>query len=111
MNTRAKIYQNMIETDKENVTAHYGLLSIAIEDKNLDEVETEHYQVLKHRKKKDPLKKDLFTELAEFYVDHDPGKHRIAKKDDLYIKAEKALSVMERLAESTSEAEIVTSEM
>ena len=87
------IYKKIIENDNKNLQAHYGLLSIYVWEagktqtqKNLDNVETQHYQVLTHEKKKKDRDKERLTELAELYINFKTD--RVAQKDDLYNKAE-----------------------
>ncbi|MBN1898940.1 MAG: tetratricopeptide repeat protein [Spirochaetes bacterium] len=81
-----KIYKRIIEKSPENLKAHYGLLSIYIWDKDLDNVEREHYQVLKLGKKKEDMDKSRLTELAAFYQDYPT--ESTAKKEELFLKSE-----------------------
>lgn len=82
------IYKKIINKNPKNVQAHYGLLSLYIADNDLDNVETEHYQVLKNAPKK--LDKKRLTELAQFYLDYDT-KMDEAQRTDMFNKAEDTL--------------------
>ncbi len=79
-----KIYKDIIKNDPDNIYAHYGLLSLYIYDNDLDNVEKEHYQVLKYKNKYMDLKR--LTELVRFYIDYKADSY--AKRDELFLKAE-----------------------
>lgn len=83
-----RIYSQMIEKDPRNVYAHYGKLSIHIWNKDLENVERQHLQVLKHgREKYYDLKR--LTELAQFYIDYEAATR--AQKTEHLNKAEDTL--------------------
>ncbi len=83
-----KVYKDIIKNDPENIYAHYGLLSIYILDDDLENVEKEHYQVLKNSSKYIDLKR--LTELARYYINYNT-KGDYALRDDLLLKAEDTL--------------------
>ncbi len=84
-----EIYKKIVENEPDNIYAHYGLLSIYIWNNDLDNVEREHYQVLKLGRKKDYMDKKRLTELAAFYLDYKAQSR--AHKEELLLKAEDTL--------------------
>jgi len=97
-----KIYKKMIEKDKDNIIAHYGLLSIYIWDNDLDNVEREHYQVLRIGIKKKYFDKERLNKLAAFYIDYKTDNK--IKQDDLLLKAEDTLNRILKIDDKYSDA-------